>query len=57
MKKNDVKNYLEDDETEEWDLEDLTEIQGGIDDDGTNVIKSCGLGCILGAGSGGLDFP
>ena len=51
MKEEGKKNW-EDDETDEMNIEDITEIQGGIDDDEAAAARSCGLGCILGAGSG-----
>ena len=47
--KKEVKNY-EEDETVELNIEEITDIQGGIEDDrGKN---ECGLGCFLGAGYG-----
>ena len=52
MKDERVEKYWEEDETIELDIEDITEIQGGINDNEINVLRSCGLGCILGAGSG-----
>lgn len=52
MKNEKVEKKWEDDETEELDIEDITGIQGGIDDEETVRKGSCGLGCILGAGSG-----
>jgi len=48
MKEEIEKKYLEEDEIDE--LENLTEIQGGIEDDETVAPKFCGLGCFIGAG-------
>ena len=47
--KKEKKNYDED-ETVELNIEELTDVQGGIED----VIKKddCGLGCFIGAGYG-----
>jgi len=47
MKKD--KKYLDDDETVELNIDDLTEIQGGVEDEGTGESHPCGLGCFLGA--------
>jgi len=44
-----VKNF-EDDETVEFDLEELAEVQGGIE--GIFGRGDCGLGCFVGAGYG-----
>ena len=52
MKDEKAEKYWEEDETVELDIEDITEIQGGINDDEISASRSCGLGCILGTGSG-----
>ena len=52
MKEEKEKNYLEEDEITDLNIEDLTEIQGGIEDDDITNSKSCSLGCFIGAGSG-----
>jgi hypothetical protein len=51
--KNAVQNY--DDESEVLNIEDLTEVQGGIADKDAGVPEggSCGLGCFQ--GSGGVE--
>ncbi|MDR3339776.1 MAG: hypothetical protein LBT25_06770 [Candidatus Symbiothrix sp.] len=41
------------DETVELNIEELMDVQGGIEDTGDDQKESCGLGCFLGAGSGG----
>lgn len=46
----DVENY-EEDETVELNIEEITDIQGGIEDDPRR--GDCGLGCFIGAGYGG----
>ena len=46
---NEEKNY-EEDESVEFNIEELTDIQGGIDD--IHMKDSCGLGCFIGAGYG-----
>jgi len=51
MKDENVKQYWEEDETLEMNIEELIEIQGGIEDDEQDP-PYCGLGCFLGAGSG-----
>ena len=50
MKQDDEIREFDDEETEELNIEDLTEVQGGIED----MIRrgDCGLGCFLGAGYG-----
>jgi len=48
MKEEKEEKYFEEDETVE--LEELTEIQGGIEGDAAGILKSCGLGCFLSAG-------
>ena len=50
MKKEKEENYSEEDEISELNIEDLTEIQGGIEDDKISKPTSCGLGCLIGAG-------
>jgi hypothetical protein len=45
-----LKHY-EDDETVEINIEELTEVQGGIEDEYFRK-GDCGLGCFLGAGYG-----
>lgn len=53
MKKEEkMKQNWEEDESDALNIEVLTEIQGGIEDDGKGTA-SCGLGCFQ--GSGGLD--
>lgn len=54
MKEEEIKKYSDEDEAVELNIEDLTEIQGGIENDETREPKSCGLGCFIGAGSGVL---
>jgi len=48
---------FEDDETAELDVEVLTEIQGGIENDEKPSRDDCGLGCFVGSGSGKPDDP
>ena len=57
MKKEEkVKQNLEEDESAGLNIEDLIEIQGGIEDERKNAPdKSCGLGCFQ--GSGGFNSP
>ena len=50
-KENEMKSF-DDDETDEMYIEDLTEIQGGLEDDEAGIARKCGLGCFLGEGSG-----
>ena len=46
------KNNFEEDESEELNIEDLTDVQGGLED---GLGRSdCGLGCFIGAGYGSL---
>jgi hypothetical protein len=40
-------------ETSELSIEELTDVQGGIEDTEGDEKTACGLGCFLGAGSGG----
>lgn len=47
---NEKKRFF-DDETEELNIEHLTDVQGGLDD--FVVEPGCGLGCYLGSGTGG----
>ena len=47
--KNEIYNF-EEDETEELNIEDLTDVQGGFDEDFRK--GNCGLGCFIGAGYG-----
>ena len=48
---NEMNNYDEDD-TVEFSIEELTDVQGGIEE---NFRKGdCGLGCFIGAGYGPL---
>jgi len=35
----------------ELDIEELTDIQGGIDDKDNPIVPGCGLGCFQGSGS------
>ena len=56
MKEEKVKLYLEEDESDEFIIDELTEIHGGIEDDEISMSMSCGLGCFLGAGSGLIGF-
>ena len=52
--KNEIDNYGED-ETEDLSIEELTDIQGGLEE---NFRKGdCGLGCFLGAGYGPTISP
>ena len=48
--KEDEKQIYDEDETVEINVEELTEVQGGIDD--IHMKDSCGLGCFVGAGYG-----
>ena len=48
---------FEDNETAELDIESLTEIQGGIEEDENQSREDCGLGCYVGSGSGKPDEP
>jgi hypothetical protein len=45
----DKKNYGND-EGEELDIEEITDIQGGLDDDNIFQREQCGLGCFIGTG-------
>ena len=45
-----MKNF-EEDETDELSIEEITEVQGGIE--GVLSKDNCGLGCFLGTGYGG----
>ena len=49
-----MKNY-EEEETVELDIEELTDVQGGIDDDDISKNERCGLGCFIGAGYGPIN--
>ena len=42
-------------ETDELNIEEIMDIQGGIEDDNVEDVpkEHCGLGCFLGAGSAG----
>jgi len=51
------KKNFRNDETEELDIESLTEIQGGIEDLEKPSRDDCGLGCFVGSGSGRPDDP
>ena len=51
------KKRYEDDETTELDIEVLTEIQGGIQDEKDRPKEDCGLGCFVGSGLGKPDTP
>ena len=57
MKEKKEKKNSRDDETTELDVEVLTEIQGGIEDDGKRSRNDCGLGCFVGSGSVSPDDP
>ena len=54
--KKEKKNSI-DDETTELDIEVLTEIQGGLEDDGKKSKDDCGLGCYVGSGLHMTDDP
>ena len=55
-RKKQVKSIFEEDESAVLNIEDLTEIQGGIEDESKDVpVGSCGLGCFQ--GTGGVDDP
>jgi hypothetical protein len=41
----------EDDEITELDIEGLTEILGGIEDEEQRSKENCGLGCFVGSGT------
>jgi hypothetical protein len=59
MKKKDEdieKRDNQDEETSNLNIEELTEVQGGIDDP-DDVEQDCGLGCYVGSGSGTKDEP
>ena len=47
-----IKNWGED-ESEELNIEDLTDVQGGIEEDFSR--ENCGLGCFIGAGYGAIN--
>ena len=49
--KKEKKNY-EDNDITELDIESLTEIQGGIEDEDHRSKENCGLGCFVGSGTG-----
>ena len=57
MKTEQENEIFEDNETAELDIESLTEIQGGIEDDEKRSRDNCGLGCYIGSGSGKPDEP
>lgn len=54
MKEAEENMYLNEDDIIDMNIEDLTEIQGGIEDDEAIQSRSCGLGCFIGSGSGTL---
>ena len=51
MKKRKEKKNYENDETDQLDIEVLTEIQGGIENNEKRSREDCGLGCFVGSGS------
>lgn len=58
MKEKDEKENLEEnleENTSELNIEELTDIQGGIEDDDKSIPPTCGLGCFQGSGSPDLD--
>ena len=57
MKTEKETKIFEDNETVELDIESLTEIQGGIENDERRSSDDCGLGCYVGSGSGRPDEP
>lgn len=40
----------------ELNIEELTDIQGGIEDDDKTTLPTCGLGCFQGAGTPNEDL-
>jgi hypothetical protein len=54
MKELQENRCFDDDETVELDIEDLTDIIGGVEDDEVIEPIPCGLGCFIGIGSGVL---
>ena len=52
MKKRKEKKNYENGETDQLDIEVLTEIQGGVEDEAKRSKEDCGLGCFVGSGSG-----
>jgi len=50
MKREKEKKNVQEDETVELNIEDLTEIRGGIEEDDNKSDDSCGLGCYIGSG-------
>ncbi|WP_352422469.1 hypothetical protein [Proteiniphilum sp.] len=55
MKEKDEEENMEED-TSELNIEELTDIQGGIEDDDKTITPTCGLGCFQGSGSPGKDY-
>ena len=53
MKDEKEMRIYEEDESEELNIEDLTDVQGGIEE---GLSKGdCGLGCFIGAGYGSIN--
>jgi len=57
MKEKNAKKNFGNDETTELNIEVLTEIQGGVEDEKKLSRDDCGLGCFVGSGSGRPDNP
>lgn len=54
MKEEKKEENLEED-ISELNIEELTDIQGGVEDDDKTITPTCGLGCFQGSGSPDLD--
>lgn len=54
MKEKDEEENMEKD-TSELNIEELTDIQGGIEDDDKTIAPTCGLGCFQGSVYQGND--
>ena len=58
MNEEEKKQNLEENESTILNVEELTEIRGGVEDEDKDSLEgSCGLGCFLRVGSGGFDNP
>ncbi len=51
MKEDEAKKSWEEDDEIDMNIEDLTEIQGGIEDNEIITPRSCGLGCFIRVGT------
>ncbi|MCE5179357.1 MAG: hypothetical protein LLF81_09475 [Porphyromonadaceae bacterium] len=54
MKEKDEEENLEED-ISELNIEELTDIQGGVEDDDKTITPTCGLGCFQGSASPDRD--